>query len=177
MIEYENAKGDVVQFSPEKGALLSPCLRYRYLLWRIWDEDVPPMLWIMLNPSTADAERDDATIRICMGRARRLGYGGIEVVNLFALRATSPQALYTTPHPISDPADPGRNDWEIDELIQRRSMIVCAWGQHGWLSARGPAVFTRLKAKGVPLHALKVNADGSPAHPLRIPYSQPLVRL
>jgi hypothetical protein len=68
--------------------------RHRYLLTRIWDKATPPVCFIMLNPSTADHHRDDPTIKRCMGFARRWGHGGIQVVNLFAYRATDPKELY-----------------------------------------------------------------------------------
>jgi len=160
------------------GALLSPCGHYRYLLWRTWEEGGKRLLYIMLNPSTADSMKDDATIRVCRGRAKRLGYGGLVVVNLFALRTTKPQILYCHPSPVSEPSESGANDSSIAAAIHEGATdVICAWGQHGWLHARGPAMFTWLKRLQINLWALKLNADGSPAHPLRIPYSQPLVRL
>jgi len=78
------------------GAIVSDDGLYRYRLWRRWDAECPTMVWIMLNPSTADAEVDDPTIRRCIGFARREHCGGIEVVNLYALRATNP-AAHPTP--------------------------------------------------------------------------------
>ena len=74
-----------------KGAVISDCKRYRYRLWRIWNGSQSRLVFVMLNPSTADGEQDDPTIRKCVGFAERLGYGGIEVVNLFAWRATDPR--------------------------------------------------------------------------------------
>jgi hypothetical protein len=160
------------------GAELSDCGQYRYLLWRVWDERTRPLVWIMLNPSTADALRDDATIRVCAGRAKRLGYGGIAVANLFALRSTDPQALYTHPSPLSEPGQPGRNVRTITRLASPpNATIVCAWGTHGTRTTCGPKMVEWLRHLGVRPMALKINADGSPAHPLRIPYSQPLIEL
>lgn len=166
----------MIEGSIEKGALLSPCERYRYRLWRTWNDEHPPLLWIMLNPSTADATRDDATIRVCAARAMRMGYGGIDVVNLFALRATDPQELYRAEHPISDPNDPGRNDWEIRDLLHSRH-VVCAWGAHGRHLNRGEFVLRMIRAAGVIPQALRLTKAGQPCHPLRIPYGQPLVLL
>src|SRR5438105_250311 len=74
-------------------AWFSPDKQYRYLLTRSWDHIPQAMTWIMLNPSTADAFRDDPTIRRCISFARREGCGSIRVVNLFALRATDPRDL------------------------------------------------------------------------------------
>ena len=160
------------------GAILSRCQLYRYLLWRVWDaERGRTLLWIMLNPSTADADKDDATIRVCMGRARLLGYGGIAVANLFAFRSTSPKHLYTQPWPISPADNPGANDYYISQVIQHTHNVIYAWGTHGQLHGRGRVVLDWLHAMGIAPRALKLNRDGSPAHPLRIPYSQPLVRI
>ena len=77
----------------EKGATFSRCGRYRYSLWRRWEEDAPYVLWICLNPSTADAEEDDPTLRRCMGFAQDWGYGASYTANLFAWRATKPQDM------------------------------------------------------------------------------------
>lgn len=78
-----------------RGAVISDDGRYRYRLWRTWAPELPRMAWIMLNPSTADAEVDDPTIRRCVGFAKREGCGGIEVVNLYAYRSTDPSVLGT----------------------------------------------------------------------------------
>jgi len=160
------------------GAILSPCRLYRYLLWRVWDAPLQrTLLWIMLNPSTAAEDVDDATIRVCMGRARLLGYGGIAVANLFALRATNPRALYECPSPISSTEEPGMNDTHILRVLQHTHNVICAWGTHGELHGRGADMIAWLRVMGIGPMALKLNRDGSPAHPLRIPYSQPLVRI
>lgn len=161
------------------GAQFSPCGLYRYSLERQWSgvNSDARVVYIMLNPSTADAQQDDATIRVCMGRARRLGYSGITVVNLFALRATDPKVMLAHPHPISDPGDPGRNEWEITAAIHCRDMVICAWGRHGGHLRRDEAVLEALRHRDIKPWALKLNADGRPAHPLRIPYSQPFVRI
>jgi len=159
-----------------RGAQLSACEKYRYLLWRYWDDALPPMLWVMLNPSTADAERDDATIRTCMTRAQRMGYGGIEAVNLFALRATNPEELYRAAYPVSDPDDPGRNDWEIGQLLHRRQ-VICAWGTHGGLLSRRASVLEILRRAGIQPRALRMTKSGHPGHPLYVPHTQPLIYL
>jgi hypothetical protein len=127
----------------------------------------------MLNPSTADALDDDATIRVCGGRAATMGMGGIDVVNLFALRSTDPKALYTyAGYPISEPGAPYKNDAIIEKVARRAGMVICAWGKHGAHLHRDKLVLERFKEWGVVPHALKLNGDGSPAHPLRIGYDQ-----
>lgn len=72
------------------GANLSECRRYRFSLWRIWDEALPYALFIGLNPSTADETANDPTITRCINFAKDWGYGGIYMANLFAYRATDP---------------------------------------------------------------------------------------
>ena len=77
----------------QSGADFSECGRYRYKLWRTWDDIRPVVMFIMLNPSTADATADDPTIRRCIGFARAWGYGGVRVGNLFAWRTPYPQRV------------------------------------------------------------------------------------
>ena len=76
-----------------KGAVISECGKYRYQLWRIWDESKPLLLWVMLNPSTADANENDATINKLIRITTKLGYGGFYVGNLYPYRATDPKEL------------------------------------------------------------------------------------
>jgi hypothetical protein len=105
----------------DRGATLSDCGRYRYRLWRRW-ADGPTVLFVMLNPSTADADVDDPTIRRCIGFARSWGAGALEVVNLYAWRATQPAELKAAVGPVGEyPWQPhvrhhiNRNDVEIEE--------------------------------------------------------------
>lgn len=148
----------------DRGAEFSDCETYRYRLWRTWDSRKPPLVFCMLNPSTADAEQDDPTVARCSERARRLGYGGLEVVNLFALRSTDPKALYGH----ADPVGP-KNDSAILSAAERGN-VVCAWGNHGKLQGRDKAVLALLRAAGLPALALKVSKDGHPSHPLYLSY-------
>src|SRR5712664_2208515 len=83
-----------------RSAGFSCCGLYRYWLRRHWDAELPPVCFVMLNPSTADAERDDPTIRRCCGFSRRWGYGGIVVVNLYAFRTSDPCCLRNAVHPV-----------------------------------------------------------------------------
>lgn len=154
-------------------AILSDCRRYRYYLQRSWHPDRPRLCFIMLNPSTADETLNDATIRVCMGRAASMGRGGVDIVNLFALRSTDPRGLYPLDVlPVSEPGDPYKNDRIIECVVKQASGVICAWGKHGAHLHRDRIVLQRLRELGVSPSALKVNLDGSPAHPLRIPYSR-----
>ena len=153
--------------SSDTGAVISPCTQYRYALWRVWDESKAPLVFIMLNPSTADAYKNDPTVERCERRARYMGYGGLWVLNLFGLRSTNPSALYVH----SDPIGPG-NDSTIKDVIKRAGMVVCAWGKHGKFQDRDQAALDILQAVGITPHHLGRNRDGSPKHPLYVSYSE-----
>lgn len=118
----------------------------------------------MLNPSTADASKDDPTIRKCMGFARRLGYGGIEVVNLFAYRARWPSELRTA----SEPVGP-----ENDEHIAwacRGGKIYAGWGTNSIVANRAVIVKALIYRSGALLSCFAISKDGQPCHPLYLPY-------
>ncbi len=159
-----------------KSAVLSPCGTYRYSLTREWDASKPRVCWIMLNPSTADAEQDDPTIRRCIGFAERWQCGSIEVVNLFPLRATDPGALKTFDFETAISDGLGVNDVHILSAAHHAKKVICAWGNHGALHNRGLAVKQLLQIYGIRACALRVSKAGHPAHPLYLPYSlQPKV--
>jgi hypothetical protein len=146
-------------------ATISECGRFRYRLGRRWG-DGAPLLFVMLNPSTADAEQDDPTIRKCIGFADRLGHGGIEVVNLFAFRATDPRELRAAGYPVGP-----ENDHHLEEVCRQAPAVLCAWGSKAKGLRRPADVLRMLKAwKAAPM-ALRVNAGGIPAHPLMLPYA------
>lgn len=164
----------------EIGARIDDSKCYRYRLWRHWSEE-PLLGFCMLNPSTADAEVDDPTIRRCIGFAQRGGYGGIEVCNLFALRATDPAELFTprlvpdgSRHYLLDPIGP-ENDAAILECLDRSEHIVCAWGgRKGNPLIRAKQVL-HLLGKRIILH-LGLTQNGMPRHPLYLPNDTQLVK-
>jgi hypothetical protein len=147
------------------GAVFSDCRRYRYRLWRCWDDRLPKLVFVMLNPSTADETADDATIERCQRRAGRLGMGQIEVANIFAWRSTDPRELYA----IADPVGPD-NDSAILEACRGAGPVICAWGAHGDHRDRGKVVLDMLHRADVATHHLGLTADGHPRHPLYIGY-------
>ena len=114
----------------------------------------------MLNPSTADESSDDPTIRRCIGFARAWAYGGLEVVNLFALRATDPRELRVAADPIG-----GLNDAYLLDAAARATAMVIAWGAHGVFRSRGAAALTLLSPRAR-LLALGWTNSGEPRHPL-----------
>lgn len=141
----------------KRSAILSDCGTYRYELHRRWSE-APTVGWIMLNPSTADANVDDPTIRRCIGFAQRWGYGGIVVRNLFALRATNPRELATHPDPF------GPDNFEFLRCAGQDDLTICAWGNGGSGSAH--SIVQILRANHIVLHHLGLTGAGQPKHPL-----------
>lgn len=89
----------------KKYATLSEDRKYRYTLTRIWDETKPKVMFIGLNPSTADETKDDPTIIRCINFAKSWGYGGLEMTNLFAFRATNPKVMKNEKEPIGKDND------------------------------------------------------------------------
>lgn len=162
---------DLTLFGPEppapeptvlRGAVLSDCERYRYLLTRDWDDSKPTAVFVMLNPSTADAFTDDPTIRRCLRYARDWGCGGLMVANLYAWRATQPTDLWTT----DDPVGP-ENDAHLYAVAKAAAdsggALVAAWGAN----ARADRIAAVLKLPGMDrLTALDVTKAGQPKHPL-----------
>lgn len=149
-----------------RSASISSCGRYRYWLERVWD-DRPTLTFVMLNPSTADAEVDDPTIRRCMGFGRREGAGGIVVVNLFAWRAAKPsEALLTL----------GPENSGYLAIALNGSRVVCAWGAHRYAEYAGGAkpFLRQAEQQRVQLWCLGKTKSGAPRHPLYVSASQPL---
>lgn len=147
---------------------------YRYFLWREWGGGcLSPwrhILWIMLNPSTADANVLDPTLRRVEDYSRRFGFDGFEVVNLFAIRATDSKLLPL----FAEPVGPENDHW-IAERAEDADGIVVAWGANEFAQARAASVAELLaKVAHVPLTCLDRNTDGSPVHPLYQPKSKGL---
>lgn len=165
----------------KRSAVISPCGRYRYELWRDWRGEqeaqlgLGPLelegwrlahaqqfaLFVLLNPSTADAEHDDPTTRKCVSYARRWGYGAACLANAFAFRATDPSELYE----VADPVGP-ENDGHLEALGAAAGIVVAGWGRPGRLQRRDERVLALLPR---PVHCLAQNTDGTPAHPLYLP--------
>lgn len=154
-------------------AVFSGCGTYRYLLTRRWGAG-PVVTFVMLNPSTADEQVLDPTVRRCIGFAQREGGGALQVVNLFALRSTDPRVLYDH----ADPVGPG-NDDHIGEAAARSAVVIAGWGVHGALAGRGAAV-RRLLAQRAAVHHLGLTKAGTrpgqPRHPLYLPAAAALTR-
>lgn len=151
---------------------------YRYSLSREWEHRKPAINWVMLNPSTATAEKDDATIRRIINFSARWGFGGLIVTNLYAFRSTDPKKLWN----VIDPVGPS-NDWYIKHAAQYSARVVCAWGANATLN-RAEDVKRILKLArcfshkkdtapgGVDLkpalYCLGKTKNGEPKHPVRL---------
>jgi len=171
----DSSKPDACASSPN-GAVISECGRYRYRLWRIWDDLAPVMVWVMLNPSTADGLTDDPTIRKCVGFAKSQRHGGIIVVNLFAWRATDKRELTK----VTDPVGP-ENDEHIKWAVRAPILatVVAGWGSTAWhhrIGNRARTVNLLVRAQR-PLHCFRRSKTFDPWHPLYLPYSSPLEAL
>lgn len=136
---------------------------FRYTLLRRW-ADGPSVLWIMLNPSTADADKDDPTIRRCIGLTKGwdFGYGAIEVVNLFAFRTSDPKELKAYDYPIGE-----ANDLHIETLSKSAGLVMAAWGAHAPHN-RAKLVLNCL-LRNVTVNCLGYCKCGCPRHPLMVP--------
>jgi hypothetical protein len=158
----------------EGGADLSPCGTYRYRLWRRWGTGCD-VAFVMLNPSTADASVDDPTIRRCMGFARSWGFDGVEVVNLYAYRATKPKILVEARGAGIDVEGPGNAQaWRAAGLYPGQRTIVAAWGANCHLSGL-PASRAFWDVCPTGYKCLGITKSGDPRHPLYVRADAPLV--
>lgn len=148
MSEHDNA-----------GAEFSPCRTWRYVLWRrwAWEGYASQVMFIGLNPSTADETQDDPTVRRCINFAKCWGFSGLLMMNAYAFRATDPKDMKAA----ADPVGPG-NDEAFGYRRTQVGLIVAAWGNH----CTGERAAEVLHAIGQPVHCLGTNQSGSPKHPL-----------
>ena len=154
----------------ENDAVISDCGRYRYLLRRVWDQRKPRALFVMLNPSTADAKVDDPTIRSCVRLVSGLGYGSLEVVNLYGWRATKPVDLAKA----ADPVGP-ENGNIAGAAVTRCDVVICAWGADAMAKDDVTKSFRDLALKYRPMvYCFGRTKGGAPKHPLYIKSGTPL---
>lgn len=165
MIEVPRAAPAVASPLTQRCAVFDRTGLYRYSLGRRWDPDLPKVVFVMLNPSTADAHHDDATIRRCIALARAWGCGALDVVNLFAYRTPRPAILRR----VADPVGPD-NDAYLVRASRRAQLVVAAWGHHGTLLGRDRAARALLTATGrSAVYCLGTTQGGQPRHPLYLP--------
>lgn len=148
----------------ERKTIFSPCRTYRYVLWRelrtLFNDGTGYVCFIGLNPSTADEQLNDPTIRRCIDFVWRWGYEALCMVNLFAFRATDPADMMAA----SDPVGPENDEW-ILKYAGGAKLVIAAWGVNGNYRCRG----YQIRAIIPGLKCLDINGDGSPKHPLYVP--------
>jgi hypothetical protein len=152
---------------PAGSAVISHCGRYRYLLARQVGPSPRVVTFILLNPSTADATRDDPTIRRCLGFARLWGCGRLQIVNLFAVRATDPERIRR----VADPVGPDNvvhvmraAGLSHSASSRCRGPVVCGWGVRGGHLGQDATVLGWLRRLGVRPLALGITRDGHPLY-------------
>lgn len=161
--------------SSNKSAILSDDRKYRYLLWRLCESDMfdynnpKSIMFIGLNPSTADENLDDPTIRRLIDFSTRFGCCEMTMTNLFAFRATKPADMFKEADPVGK-----FNDFYITQVAKKADIIVACWGSFNGIDERIKAVTAIVPADK--LFCFGVNADGNPKHPLYLPKTAQLIK-
>lgn len=149
----------------------SPCKEYRYSLTKVVSDSKLPLLFILLNPSTATEVTNDPTVSRCQRRASMLGYQSFRICNLFAYRTKNPTIMKKCPDPIGP-----QNNHIIRDSILWANEIICAWGSHGTYLNRAAEVYKIINTIGVKTYHLGLTKANQPKHPLYLSYSQKPVR-
>ena len=144
-------------FFDTKGAYFSDDKMYRYSLYRWWNRLYPQIMFIGLNPSTADEFNDDPTIKRCISFAKKWGCGGLLMMNLFAFRATEPKVMKISENPIGS-----ENNYWLKQMSKKACTVVAAWGNHGSLRNRDKEIIEMIPD----LYCLGLTKQGQPKHPL-----------
>ena len=157
----------------KKSAVISKCHRYRYELHREWDEKKGKVLFIMLNPSTADADNNDLTTIRCINFAKKWGYGGIMIGNIYPFRAKRPKDLkkWLNDTTVFVYGADRTNKAHVQEMVQRADLVVCAWGCNHpgvpeWVDELGDLFYLELcKDNITPKHPLgNLSKDAIPTN-------------
>ena len=139
------------------GADFSECREYRYTLWRFWDKSKPKIMFLGLNPSTADEINNDPTVTRCINYSKLWGYGGMYMMNIFAYRTTYPVELKKVKYPIGID-----NDLWLLDISKKVDKCIGAWGNDGKFLNRYKTICEIIPR----LYCLKINNSGQPSHPL-----------
>lgn len=145
----------------KKDAVLDKTRKYRYLLKRQWGDSSNFVNFILLNPSTANEIVDDPTVKACISFAKRWGYDGLYITNLFAYRTKSPKELKKADSPIGE-----ENDKYLSKHAKKSDLVVAAWGNHGKFAGRNLEVLKIIK--DTPIHCLGTTKLEEPRHPLYV---------
>lgn len=146
-----------------KTATISKCGKFRYTLGRRWGSGQRLLAYVMFNPSTADSDNDDATIRRCIRFAQAHDFDALEVVNLFAYRARDPKDLRAAGYPIGP-----ENDAHIRHIASISNEVCLAWGALAAGLERPQIVLPMLRRVGTPISCLRITRSGNPQHPLML---------
>lgn len=170
----------------DRRTIFSSCRKYRYTLWRDWSEELKNsgvfftedpyaayhigtpdsyVQFIGLNPSTADENLDDPTIRRCIGFSKAWGFGAFCMTNLFAFRATDPKVMKNCDSP-ETPDLSLTNRQHIMSIASEAGLVIAAWGTHGSHMGLGADTILCFNQNKIKIHHLGLNADGTPKHPL-----------
>lgn len=150
---------DELQKDDVAGATFSEDRNYRYALWRIWDKSKPLVMFIGLNPSTANETDNDPTIKSVCRISKKNGYGGVYMMNLFAIISSDPKILIGCDNPI------GNNNYWLMNISEKCSDIVFAWGSFKEAAERAKEIISNFTKFHQP-KCIAQNKDGSPKHPL-----------
>jgi hypothetical protein len=160
-----NQTTDLFGSAPPTGsAVISACGRYRYRLDRTWDPELARVCWVMLNPSTADADANDPTLNRCIGYSKAWGFGSLTVVNLYAWRATDPCDLPKDAEAIGPEADA-----YLANALRGANLVVCGWGgkvPRARRVGRDVHVLGMIREAGLEPMAITLTKSGDPGHPL-----------
>ena len=146
-----------------KDAHITRCGKFRYWLVRKWNPGENYICWIMLNPSTTDASKDDPTIKRCITFSKKWGFDGLYVVNLYAYRATDPKELKKAGFPKGE-----FNDFFVKFIASICKKVVCAWGNHGQYKNRYYEILKLLLPHSVKVYSLGYTKTKQPKHPLYV---------
>lgn len=157
-----------VEYREDNGAIFSSCGNYRYRLWRIWDKTKPIVGFVCLNPSTANSDANDPTVRRIKGFTNKWRYGGFILINLYSLISTNPKALISTMFPLGP-----LHRKHVQYACWRCDYIVCAWGTFPEAQKMVNTTINTLKHYGHDrLYAIKLSKDNIPMHPLYLKYTE-----
>ena len=141
--------------------IFSTCKKYRYALTKTWDESLPKLMYIGLNPSVADSKKDDPTVKKCVAYAKELGFGSILIGNLFSYISPNPENLKKA----DDPIGPENDKWLL-RLADESDKVIAMWGNHGSYRNRCNEVCEL----DIELNCLEVTKKDQPYHILYLPY-------
>lgn len=158
---YIEKNFDIVK--KERGyAVFSFDKKYRYILGRKWSNK-GKCLFILLNPSTADAFKLDPTITRAYNLSKKLGLGELIILNIFAIRGSNPEIIKK----VSDPIGP-LNNYYIKKYVKKSDLIILGWGNHGKINNRSKEIIDIIKKVKKEIYVLDINKNGEPKHPLYI---------